>query len=128
MSWFGGSKDSSDDSSDYARDMYSSGSDLDGLGASSSIGDLNGGLGGSSSGGGDEAALRLALQQEQQKAVVQAAINKLTELCWDKCVTRPDVKLSSSEQECISNCSERYLDTSMFVMNRMAGQAQSQGR
>jgi len=71
-----------------------------------------------------QAALRMALQQEQQKAVVQAAIAKLTDMCWDTCMGRPDAKLSGSEQSCLSNCADRYLDTSMFIMGRMQKQQQ----
>ncbi|KAF6002247.1 Timm8ap [Cyanidiococcus yangmingshanensis] len=59
------------------------------------------------------------LEQENQKAAVQAVIAKLTELCWDKCVQKPGSKLSSSEAECLSNCAERFLDTSLFIMQRM---------
>jgi import inner membrane translocase subunit TIM8 len=59
------------------------------------------------------------LEQENQKAAVQAVIAKLTELCWDKCVQKPGSKLSNSEAECLSNCAERFLDTSLFIMQRM---------
>lgn len=59
------------------------------------------------------------LEQENQKAAVQAVIAKLTELCWDKCVQKPGSKLSSSETECLSNCAERFLDASLFIMQRM---------
>jgi len=134
-SWFGGGSSSSSEaqsdggagsahfdagSGDYGT-SDSFGSDFASSGASYGAG--AGGM--SSMGAGDpQAALRAALQQEQQKAVVQAAIAKLTELCWDTCVARPEAKLSSSEQTCIANCAERYLDTSMFVMGRMTKQHQ----
>ena len=59
------------------------------------------------------------IEQENQKAAIQAAIAKLTETCWDKCVAKPGSKLSSGEEECLSNCAERFLDASVFVMQRM---------
>ena len=36
------------------------------------------------------------METEQQKAVIQAAINKLTETCFDKCVTKPGAKLDDA--------------------------------
>lgn len=127
-SWFGGGSSSSGDSSassssydngDPAASFTSmGGSDFNDVGASIGSGAPMG------SGANAEMALRMALQQEQQKAAIQQAINKLSELCWDKCVSRPDAQLSSSEQDCISKCAERYLDTSMFVAGRMQHQAQ----
>ena len=59
------------------------------------------------------------METEQQKAVIQAAINKLTETCFDKCVTKPGAKLENSETNCIANCAARYLDSSVFVVSRM---------
>jgi len=63
--------------------------------------------------------LQGALQQEQQRAMVQGVIAKLSEMCFDMCIKKPDSKLSSSEQSCVSNCVNRYLDTSVFVAQRM---------
>ena len=63
--------------------------------------------------------LQSFMETEQQKAVIQAAINKLTETCFDKCVNKPGAKLDSSEAACISNCAGRYLDSSVFVVSRM---------
>jgi import inner membrane translocase subunit TIM8 len=67
----------------------------------------------------DARELQSFLEMENQKAVIQAAIGKLSEICFDKCVVKPGNKLDSSEANCISNCAGRYLDTSMFIMNRM---------
>lgn len=67
----------------------------------------------------DAKELQSFLEMENQKAVIQAAIGKLSELCFDKCVNKPGNKLDSSEANCISNCAGRYLDTSVFIMNRM---------
>lgn len=68
----------------------------------------------------DARELQGFLEMENQKAVIQAAIGKLSEICFDKCCpAKPGNKLDSSEANCISNCAGRYLDTSMFIMNRM---------
>ena len=66
------------------------------------------------------------METENQKAVIQAAISKLTETCFDKCVTKPSTKLDSSEANCIANCAGRYLDSSVFVVNRMMAKRQQQ--
>ena len=66
------------------------------------------------------------LETENQKAVIQAAIGKLTETCFDKCVKSPSSKLDSSEANCIANCAGRYLDSSVFVVNRMMAKRQQQ--
>ena len=67
----------------------------------------------------DARELQSFLEMENQKAVIQAAIGKLSEICFEKCVAKPGNKLDSTEASCISNCTGRYLDTSMFIMNRM---------
>ena len=70
--------------------------------------------------------LQSFMETENQKAVIQAAINKLTETCFDKCITKPGNKLDSSEANCIANCAGRYLDSSVFVVNRMMAKRQQQ--
>ena len=73
-----------------------------------------------------QAELQNFMEMENQKAVIQQAISKLTETCFDKCVTRPGNKLDSSEANCIANCAGRYLDSSVFVVNRMMAKRQQQ--
>ncbi|KAI3941263.1 hypothetical protein MKX01_029837 [Papaver californicum] len=59
------------------------------------------------------------IEQEKQRAMVNEMVAKLTNTCWDKCVTStPGSKFSSSESGCIANCAQRYLDTSMIIMKR----------
>ena len=70
--------------------------------------------------------LQAFMEMENQKAVIQAAISKLTETCFDKCVQKPGNKLDSSEANCIANCAGRYLDSSVFVVNRMMAKRQQQ--
>ena len=70
--------------------------------------------------------LQSFMENENQKAVIQAAISKLTETCFDKCVTKPGAKLDSSEANCIANCAGRYLDSSVFVVNRMMAKRNQQ--
>ncbi|CEO99718.1 Mitochondrial import inner membrane translocase subunit [Plasmodiophora brassicae] len=60
------------------------------------------------------------LQKQQQVALVQQAISKLTDICWDKCLDKhPGSSLSNRESTCLTQCAQRYLDTSAFVMNQL---------
>lgn len=65
------------------------------------------------------AELQQFMETENQKAVIQAAISKLTDICFEKCITKPGNKLDSSEANCVANCAGRFLDSSVFVVNRM---------
>lgn len=60
------------------------------------------------------------LLEEQQRALIQQAISKITAIAWDKCsAAKPDSDLSSKERECIKNVTLAYLDTSVFVVHRL---------
>eukprot|EP00753_Platysulcus_tardus_P007240 PLAT14988.1.p1 GENE.PLAT14988.1~~PLAT14988.1.p1 ORF type:complete len:101 (+),score=39.24 PLAT14988.1:24-305(+) len=75
--------------------------------------------------GGDprsDPRLQQAVAEEQRRAMVQAAMGKLTHICWDLCITsKPSSSFSRREGDCLTNCSHRYLDTSMFVLAHMQG-------
>ncbi|CAI5501234.1 unnamed protein product [Closterium sp. Naga37s-1] len=47
--------------------------------------------------------LQQFLEQEKQKAMLNELVAKLTEVCWDKCVTAaPGTKFSGSESSCLT--------------------------
>ncbi|XP_057423246.1 mitochondrial import inner membrane translocase subunit TIM8 [Lotus japonicus] len=57
--------------------------------------------------------------EEQERAMVNEMVAKLTSECWDKCITgTPGNKFSSSESSCLSNCAQRYTEMTMLIMNR----------
>ncbi len=62
------------------------------------------------------------MEQENQRYQLQQVINRMSEMCWEKCVPTPDRELSKSERTCISNCVDRFLDTNVFVANRITKQ------
>lgn len=37
---------------------------------------------------------------------------QLTNICWDKCMSTPGRKLSYSEEQCLSNCAQRFFESS----------------
>lgn len=67
------------------------------------------------------------IEMEQNRAQIQQAMNRLTDKCWDKCLSNESLGssgLSSSQESCVANCAERFLDTSIFLMRRMMSKPQ----
>jgi|UniRef100_A0A804NP94 mitochondrial import inner membrane translocase subunit TIM8 len=64
-------------------------------------------------------SISATLQQEQQKAMMNEMVGKLTSVCWDKCITSaPGSKFSSGESTCLTNCAQRFLDMSVMIAKR----------
>ena len=77
-----------------------------------------------------QAEMQAVLQREQQMLLVQAAITRLTEVCWDKCIGgdngKEDSSFGSRQTKCISSTAVAYLRSSEFVAKRVQAQAQQQ--
>ena len=58
-------------------------------------------------------------QMEKQKAMFNELVSHVTELCFEKCVTKPGTSLNSSEQTCLSSCTMRYLESSQVILQRI---------
>ncbi|KAF7726905.1 Mitochondrial import inner membrane translocase subunit tim8 [Apophysomyces ossiformis] len=67
----------------------------------------------------DQRELAQFLEAENAKARIQQTVHSLTDTCWDKCVGKVNNKLDRSEEACLSNCVERFLDTSLFIVKRL---------
>ncbi|KAF9583994.1 Mitochondrial import inner membrane translocase subunit tim8 [Lunasporangiospora selenospora] len=70
----------------------------------------------------DEAAQRELskfLEAEQAKARLQQSIHTFCDLAFDKCVTKIGNKLDRSEEACLANTVDRFLDTSLFIVRRL---------
>ncbi len=74
--------------------------------------------------GGGSNNFEQELMLEQQKAMIQAVMLKLTDAAFDVCVTKPSSSLSSSEQTCISAVVGKYLETSELIVRKMNGDQQ----
>mmetsp|Transcript_6982 Transcript_6982/g.12817 ORF Transcript_6982/g.12817 Transcript_6982/m.12817 type:complete len:82 (+) Transcript_6982:212-457(+) len=59
------------------------------------------------------------LEQEKKKAAVNEIIGKLTNICWDKCMSTPGRKLSYSEEQCLSNCAQRFFESSQILLQKI---------
>ncbi|KAL4069495.1 Tim10/DDP family zinc finger-domain-containing protein [Scleroderma citrinum] len=65
------------------------------------------------------------LEREQAHARVNESVRNLTSMCWDKCITStPGSRFARGEEGCLANCVERFLDTSLFIVNQVQRQQQ----
>jgi import inner membrane translocase subunit TIM8 len=71
-------------------------------------------------GGGMNTSVQDVIIEEQQKALVQQAIAKITSIAWDKCsADKPGTQLSSFERSCMENVATSYLDASVFLVRKL---------
>ncbi|KAF9930593.1 hypothetical protein FBU30_000296 [Linnemannia zychae] len=87
-----------------------------------------------SSGGSMEAKKQQVMDQVRSElalANAQELINKINEKCFARCVTKPSTSLSGSEQTCLSNCMDRYMEAwnivSRTYINRVQRESQNMG-
>ncbi|KIK04273.1 hypothetical protein K443DRAFT_676034 [Laccaria amethystina LaAM-08-1] len=60
------------------------------------------------------------IEKEQAQAKLQASIQRFTDLCWDKCMSsKPSTTLSRAEESCLTNCVERFLDSSLHMVKEL---------
>ncbi|OJT12631.1 Mitochondrial import inner membrane translocase subunit TIM8 [Trametes pubescens] len=79
------------------------------------------------------------IETQQAQGRVQAQVHMLTEMCWDnlaphrarsrsapapisapsRCVGSISSGFSRSEQSCLANCVDRFLDTSMYLVQKV---------
>ncbi|KAF7729544.1 Mitochondrial import inner membrane translocase subunit tim8 [Apophysomyces ossiformis] len=58
-------------------------------------------------------------ESENAKARIQETVHRLTDMCWDKCIFKVSNKMDRSDEACLSNCVERFLDSSIFIVKRL---------
>ena len=70
--------------------------------------------------GGSDADPQLQefLVMEQQKAQLQTQIHRLADTCWDKCIDKPRDKIDYKTETCLTNCVERFIDTTVTITGR----------
>ncbi|KAK3096992.1 hypothetical protein FSP39_005472 [Pinctada imbricata] len=67
-------------------------------------------------------------QVKQQLAVAQAQelLQRMSDKCFKKCVTKPGSSLDNSEQKCIAMCMDRYMDTMNIVARTYSSRLQQE--
>ncbi|PWN99754.1 putative TIM8-translocase of the mitochondrial inner membrane [Tilletiopsis washingtonensis] len=74
----------------------------------------------------DQKELHSFLETKQAEARIQSTIHDHTDRCWDKCVkSAPGTSFARGEEACLANCVDRFLDTSIFIVNKVYGKAQA---
>lgn len=53
-------------------------------------------------------------------------IHEFNEICWEKCIGKPSTKLDHATETCLSNCVDRFIDTSLLITQRFAQMLQKQ--
>jgi len=65
----------------------------------------------------DAAAMNTFLQEQLSLQRSREIILKITETCWDQCVSSSDSKtLTADDKACMKRCTERFLDTSVTTL------------
>jgi len=96
------------------------------LGSSSS--DLGSFSGSAEQAGSGDADLQRFLMMEQQRAEFQAQVHRLTDTCWEVCMEKPSSRLDSRTENCLGNCVNRFIDTTLLLTNRFAQMLEQSGR
>lgn len=55
------------------------------------------------------------IRQQLAIANAQLVIQKMTEKCFAKCISKPGSSLDNSEQKCVAMCMDRYMDSHSVV-------------
>ncbi|GBO38949.1 Mitochondrial import inner membrane translocase subunit Tim8 A [Araneus ventricosus] len=59
------------------------------------------------------------IEEENQKQRFQQLVNELNEKCWDICLDKPTQRLDSKTETCLTNCVNRFIDASSFILKRL---------
>ncbi|CAB4062523.1 TIM8 [Lepeophtheirus salmonis] len=60
------------------------------------------------------------VQTEQQRQQIMEQVHKLNDVCWKMCVTSVSSSLGSRTESCLTNCTERFVDTTLLITQRFA--------
>ncbi|XP_062580442.1 mitochondrial import inner membrane translocase subunit Tim13-like [Saccostrea cucullata] len=66
------------------------------------------------------------VKQQIAIANAQELLQKMSEKCFKKCVTKPGTSLSSSENKCLAMCMDRYIDTQTLVAKAFSNRLQQE--
>ncbi|EEB14400.1 mitochondrial import inner membrane translocase subunit Tim8 A, putative [Pediculus humanus corporis] len=63
--------------------------------------------------------LQQFLEIETQKRRFEFLVHGLTDRCWDLCMGKVSARLDGKTEGCLTNCVERFIDTTNFIVNRL---------
>lgn len=68
------------------------------------------------------------IAEQEQAARLKKVAEKLTNECWDLCISNPNMsRMDSKTESCLVNCVDRFIDTSTYVLQEFARKGQSMG-
>lgn len=75
----------------------------------------------------DKVELQQFLNHENHRARIQANVHNLADVCFRKCISGPfkSGSLDRTEESCMANCVERFLDISTMTLQHLRNSRQS---
>jgi len=74
----------------------------------------------------DDPELARFVEQMEQSARLEKMKHKLTDDCWNVCVTNPNVsKFDSKTEACLQNCVDRFIDSSAHIIQVFSNKLQT---
>ncbi|KAF6000606.1 Timm13p [Cyanidiococcus yangmingshanensis] len=70
------------------------------------------------------AELEDRVKSEMLRQAFQDLVQRVTEKCFEKCVTKPSSSLTSGEQTCLAKCVDRYIEAMGVVSKAMVERQQ----
>ena len=67
------------------------------------------------------------VRSEVQQQTLQDLLTKISEQCFDTCVTKPGSKLSNGESKCLAMCMDRYIECFSVVSDAMQKRGEREG-
>ncbi|KAL5717405.1 hypothetical protein ACHQM5_010410 [Ranunculus cassubicifolius] len=68
----------------------------------------------------NQAQVMQIFQEENKKKMLQDVVSKITDVCWEKCITgTPANKFNANESTCLSNCAKRYREMSVLLVQHL---------
>ncbi|CAG0888924.1 unnamed protein product [Darwinula stevensoni] len=95
---------------------------MDGGGGNSSLSGLD--VPGGALSGSQRDEIMDQVKQQIAIANAQELLQRMSDKCFKKCISKPGTSLDSYEQRCISMCMDRYMDTWNVVSRTYANRLQ----
>jgi import inner membrane translocase subunit TIM8 len=67
------------------------------------------------------------IEQQEEAVRYDKAVHKITEQCWNVCVSSPAIpRLDSKTESCLVNCVERFIDASNEMVKHFSNKLESE--
>jgi import inner membrane translocase subunit TIM8 len=67
------------------------------------------------------------IEQQEELVRYEKTVHKITEQCWDVCVSSPSMpRLDSKTESCLMNCVERFIDASNEMVKHFSSKLEAE--